>query len=104
MKKLFTHENRMILFNLRNVLEGEGIETRVVNEFAGGGAGDLPAFDTWPELWVADEQQFDRARRVVDEIFGGDRRDEWSCGECGEKMDAAFQICWNCGHPREQED
>jgi len=103
MKKLFTHENRMIVFNLRNVLDGEGIETRVINEFAAGGAGDLPAFDTWPELWVADERQFERAREIVDGIIGGERRGEWYC-QCGEQMDAAFRICWNCGRSRHQED
>jgi len=34
MKKLYTHENRMIIFNLKNVLEGEGIDCSVINEYA----------------------------------------------------------------------
>ena len=35
MNKVFTHENRMIVYNMRNLLQGEGIETIVRNEFAG---------------------------------------------------------------------
>ncbi len=61
MKKGFTHENSMIVFNMKNVLQGEGIETVVVNEFASGGAGDLSAFDTWPELWIEDEVKMIKA-------------------------------------------
>ena len=61
MKKVFTHENRMIVYNMRNLLQGEGIETVMKNEFSGGGVGDLPAFDTWPEVWVCDEAQAELA-------------------------------------------
>ena len=103
MRKLFSHENRIIVFNLRNVLEGEGIETRVVNEFAAGGAGDLPTFDTWPELWVENDSQYERARAIVDEILSDEHREEWFCRGCGEKNDAAFRICWNCGRVNEEE-
>jgi len=97
MKKLFTHENRMIVFNLKNVLQGEGIDTHVVNEFAAGGAGDLPTFDTWPELWLEDDLHYDRARKIIDGIQSETSHDEWHCHSCGENIDAAFKLCWNCG-------
>ena len=97
MKKLFTHENRMIVYNLRNLLQSEGIVTHVVNEFAGGGAGDLPTFDTWPELWLEDEEQFDRASAIVDQMQQPTGGDAWFCRGCREKNEASFQICWNCG-------
>jgi len=97
MKRIFTHENRIILFNIRNVLQAAGIETRVVNEFAAGGAGDLPTFDTWPELWLEDDTRYQAAERILAEIFDGREGQEWVCPGCGEANDAAFQICWNCG-------
>ncbi|MFT5221327.1 MAG: hypothetical protein ACI87H_003474 [Gammaproteobacteria bacterium] len=96
MKKLYTNENRMIVFNLKNVLEGEGIASIVVNEFASGGVGDLAAFDTWPELWVEDETQFEQANSIVQNIFNG-KDDDWFCRGCQEQNDAAFRICWQCG-------
>ena len=97
MKKVFTHENRMILFNLRNLLRAEGIETVVVNEYAAGGIGDLPAFDTWPELWVEDETRFAQAQAIVQDVMHEPARQDWYCRGCREKNAAAFQFCWNCG-------
>ena len=101
MKKVFTHENRMILYNLRNILEAEGIETLVVNEFAAGGVGDLAAFDTWPELWIEDESKLAQARTIVQEILSDELNDARFCQKCGEQNEAAFRICWNCGNALE---
>ena len=101
MKKVYTHENRMIVFNMKNVLQGEGIETVVVNEFAAGGAGDLPTFDTWPELWIEDDDKLEQAQAIVERILTGPKQDAWFCHSCQEQNDASFRICWNCGHAYE---
>lgn len=101
MKKLYSTENRMIVFNLKNVLESEGIPARVVNEYAAGGAGDLATFDTWPELWVEDDSQFQQAEDIIQSILKNDREKHWFCRGCQEKNDAAFRICWQCGRSYE---
>ena len=101
MKKVFTHENRMIVFNMKNVLQEEGIETIVVNEFASGGAGDLSAFDTWPELWIEDEAKMIKAQVIVEDILTATETDPWFCRGCLERNDASFHICWNCGRATE---
>lgn len=97
MKRVFTHENRMILFNLRNILQGAGIETHVVNEFAAGGSGDLATFDTWPELWIEDESRLAEAQALVAELDSVDSDRTWYCRGCQEENYAAFQLCWKCG-------
>lgn len=97
MKKMFTHENRLIVFNLKNLLEEQGIECVVKNEFSGGGVGDLAPLDTWPELWISDDDYFDQAESLIKEIQNTQFDDEaWFCTQCGEKNAANFQICWNC--------
>ncbi len=96
MKKVFTCENRMILFNMKNLLEAEGIEIVVVNEFSGGGVGDLPAFDTWPELWVRDEDQETQAQSILRDVASTDEAEPWICRGCREANDANMGICWNC--------
>ena len=101
MKKLFTHENRIIVFNLKNVLQAEGIDTVVVNEFAAGGAGDLATFDTWPELWVEDDGKFDQAEAIIQDILDSCASNDWVCRTCLEQNDASFQFCWNCGQALE---
>lgn len=97
MRKVFTHENRLIVFNMKNLLQSEGIETVVVNEFAAGGVGDLSAFDTWPELWLEDESRFSEAEAIMRDLQDNNGGRPWFCRGCQEQNDAAFQICWNCG-------
>jgi len=102
MKKLFTHENRMIVYNMKNLLQSEGIDALLKNEFSGGGVGDLPAFDTWPELWV-DEPHLAQAQSVLRQAEQSSSGEAWFCRGCGESSDAGFAICWNCGQSIEQE-
>ena len=97
MKKLFTHENRMIVYNMRNLLQGEGIATVVRNEFSGGGVGDLPAFDTWPELWLQDEARLAQAQSILQGVVDDSDAESWNCAGCGEANGPAFQFCWSCG-------
>lgn len=101
MKKLYTHENRMIIFNLKNVLETKGIAATIMNEFASGGAGDLATFDTWPELWINEDRQFEKAESLLEQILGNHNDNFWYCRGCQEKNDASFEICWNCGRDSE---
>ncbi|MFV2032472.1 MAG: DUF2007 domain-containing protein [Gammaproteobacteria bacterium] len=96
MKKLYTHENRMIIYNLKNVLQTSGIESQVINEYASGGAGDLATFETWPELWISDSK-FEEAEAILHRIVYSSGGQEWYCQGCQEKNDAAFELCWNCG-------
>lgn len=99
MKKIFTHENRMIVFNMKNLLQGEGIDSFVINEFASGGAGDLATFDTWPELWIEDDARVPQAEQIMQDVLSADETGSWFCRGCQESNEASFRICWNCGHP-----
>ena len=101
MKKVFTHENRMIVFNMKNLMQGEGIDSFVINEFASGGAGDLATFDTWPELWIEDDARVEQAEQVLQDVFSAGETGSWICQGCQESNEAAFRICWNCGHSYE---
>jgi hypothetical protein len=102
MKKVFTHENRMIVYNMKNLLQGEGIDALLKNEFSGGGVGDLPAFDIWPELWVEDSY-LAQAQSVLRQAAQSNPGAAWLCAGCGETNDAGFGICWNCGQGIEKE-
>jgi hypothetical protein len=97
MKKVFTHENRMIVYNMKNLLQGEGIEIVMKNEFTGGGVGDLPAFDTWPEIWICEEAQVEQAQSILDSVSNASDVEDWLCRTCKESNDGAFGLCWKCG-------
>jgi len=98
MKKLCSASNLPNAHLLRNLLEQSGIEARVFNENAQSGAGELPIPDAYPQLWVVDERDVQRAREII-EAF--ERMPAISatvlCAACTEENPANFQVCWNCG-------
>ena len=101
MKKVFSHENRLIVFNMKNLLEEQGIECMVKNEFACGGVGELAPFETWPELWIADANDLARAETVIAGLADSQpAKQGWVCAACGETNEANFQLCWNCSAAR----
>ena len=99
MRKVYTSHNSAIIGHVRQVLENHAIPCIVRNDFLIGGAGELPVNETWPEIWVADDRDFDRARALVDAIMEAADAPmvSWRCASCGEQMDGQFTDCWRCG-------
>ena len=102
MRKVYTSDNSAIIGHARQVLENHAIPCIVRNDFLLGGAGELPVNETWPELWVVDDRDFDRALALVDDIVSADRKTDppWRCASCGEPMEGQFTDCWSCGAAR----
>lgn len=96
MKLVYTNENRLIAGNARNILENHGISVVVKNEFASSASGEVSAFDTWPEIWVFDDSDYERAVKIIESSLSNDDAPEWECVKCSEKNDASFEFCWNC--------
>lgn len=99
MKKLYSAENRLLVFHIKNLLEAEGVSTELKNEFAGGGIGDIAPLDTWIELWV-DDESFDDAGNKLNGIINGlenPSKKTIVCKHCAEESDGHFKVCWNCG-------
>ncbi|MDV6315288.1 DUF2007 domain-containing protein [Idiomarina sp. HP20-50] len=99
MKLIYTHENKLLVENARNILQIEGIETVMKNEFSSGAAGDLAPMDTWPELWLVDEAQLAKAKELMNTMEAQANEADWRCNQCQEINGAAFEICWSCGSP-----
>jgi hypothetical protein len=97
MKLLYTNENRLLVNNVLNIVENEGIEIMLKNEFTGGAAGDIAPHETWLEVWVEDED-FYRASRLI-EAIESNTGPGWECTSCGEFNDASFEVCWSCHNP-----
>ena len=93
---VYTNENHFIVNNIKNLIDAQGITTFIKNEFAQGAIGELSAFDSWPEIWVFDDSDFDRAIEIVKSSQGDKKAADWICNNCSEKNDPSFEICWNC--------
>jgi len=96
MKLLYTNENRFLVSNVKNIIQDAGIDIMLKNEYVGGGAGDLSPFDTWLELWVVEDRDYEKALKLVNSLdIPGNSRD-WVCSKCHEVNTASFDICWQC--------
>ena len=96
MKLVYTNENSFLVNNVRNLIETQDIEVFVKNEYAQGAVGEISAFDSWPELWVVNDSDFDRAMEVVESSQQSKDTVEWICKNCSETNDSSFEICWKC--------
>ncbi|MFT5082477.1 MAG: hypothetical protein ACI9Y1_000502 [Lentisphaeria bacterium] len=96
MKLIFSHQNPMIVENIKNIVELDGVETILKNASLAGAAGELAPMDTWPEVWVVNDDHYQRAIALVNSVSDSKNTVEWVCGKCSEKNDAAFEVCWKC--------
>lgn len=98
MKLIYTNENRYLVHNIQNLIENADIEIMLKNEFAAGAAGDLVPHETWLELWVVNDSDYDKAMQTIKSSFSSNNAAEWICKNCNEQNDASFEFCWNCQH------
>ena len=96
MRKVYTNQSIALAGAMRSYLQEQQIESEVRNEYSVGALGDLPFFDAWPELWVADESYF-KATKLLGELEQQtSHKPEWFCQKCQELNPGNFEICWNC--------
>jgi len=96
MKLVYTHENRLIVLNVRNVLSDYGIEVVVNKEYASSAAGGLAPIDTWPEVWIVNDDDLDSSIKIIESLDVEIKTTMWQCLECLEMNDETFDYCWKC--------
>jgi hypothetical protein len=102
MKKVYGSHDPILVAQLRQMLEANHIACITRNDFLSGAAGELPPTECWPELWVLENFQEAKARDLVDAFLNAAPPPPlgWTCGDCGERVDAPFTQCWQCGFER----
>ena len=98
MKKLTSSESLVTINHYKNVLDSEGIASVIKNAILGGIAGEMPLDQVWPELWVVNDLDYDRARQLLDDAISDESpHTPWKCRKCNEENEGQFAACWNCG-------
>lgn len=98
MKRVFAHDNIMIVYNIKNILQRAGLSCEVRNDMVSSAAGEVPPIEVWPEIRVA-EDDADQAEVLIDRALHGDPSEtSWFCEHCSEENAPAFETCWKCGH------
>lgn len=96
MKIVYSHENKIIVENAKNYLLQNGVEAYIRNEFSSGGLGELAFTDTWPQLCVVNDNDFDKGIKLIEVLTSQAEGRAWSCLFCNEKNEPNFEICWHC--------
>ena len=96
MRRLAQAPNLAIATLWADVLREDGISATVQREFLAGVVGELPPDQCLPEVWVADDDQFNRAERLLSALRERPQR-RWHCAACGELVEGGFEACWRCG-------
>ncbi len=97
MKKLTSADSLITINHFKNLLEAEGIRCQIRNEHLGSIFGEMPFVETWPELWVVNELDFDRAQQLITDVAAESPKTPWRCRKCGEENEGQFAACWSCG-------
>ena len=97
MKMVYTNADRMIVGNAKNILNSHGINIVLKNEHASSIIGEVSPFDSWVELWVLDDSDYDEACKVLDGALSNEDEAPWICESCKEENNASFGSCWKCG-------
>lgn len=96
---VYSNPDPSITHLVRNALENAGIDAVIQGQRPGAAMGELPPVAAWSEVWVTD--RVDEARAIVAEVTTDAPAGEpWTCGACGETLEAHFGMCWSCGTAR----
>jgi len=99
MKKLNSAESLITINHWKNILQSEGIACEIRNQHLGSIVGELPFVEVWPELWVANSLDYDRALQLLsNDVINESPAEPWTCAGCGEENEGQFAACWNCGN------
>ena len=103
MKKVTSADSIITINHYRNLLRAEGIASEIRNEHLGSILGEMPFTEIWPELWVVNDLDYDRARQLVDAAVADEAPgDDWHCRRCGADNERQFGSCWKCGAAADQ--
>ena len=100
MKRVFRAATLLQVAHARNLLIAAGIDCEIRNQFLAGAIGELPALETWPQLYVDEADEY-RALRALAQAAQPAAGSPWTCEECGEQPEPQFSTCWRCGAPHD---
>ncbi len=94
--KLFTAGDIIEARLLQAFLRSQGVDTVIKNESLQTGLGELPFVESWPEVWLIQARDWDKAHQLLAGFISRETIGEWSCPVCGERNPDTFELCWVC--------
>jgi hypothetical protein len=103
MRRVFTSQDLVEVEMLKEGLEHAGIPCTIKNQRTSGLAGMVPFAEVFPELWVLKDEDYDRAKDLLEVRANAADATQtaWTCAGCGESHSNEFMACWKCGWERD---
>lgn len=99
MKKVYSCSDHFQLSAFKTELDIADIRYLVKNEFSHGAVGEIPINESWPQLWVLNDEDQEEAKKLcldLEKKLLQPLLTEWTCNFCGEVNVASFEVCWQC--------
>lgn len=98
MRKVYSCSNIIELSPYKFALEAAGIKYLIKNEFSQGAVGELPPAESWPQIWVINQQDADKAEQICSQVESKQQNSDidWICHNCNETNASSFEYCWQC--------
>jgi hypothetical protein len=101
MRKIYENADFTRVGYFQSILEEAGIPTFLKNLGASMGMGEIPFVEVYPELWIVNDVDYERAIDVLEPYYQHEAEaanaPEWICSACGVEVDGGFDECWKCG-------
>jgi hypothetical protein len=87
------------IHHLKNLLESAGVRCRLRNEGLSTLAGEVPFTECAMQLILENDADRRLANSILLEMTAhrAAATGTWNCAGCGERLEAQFTACWNCG-------
>lgn len=71
----------------------------IKNQRTSGLAGEIPFTEVFPEVWMLQDEDYDRARQLLEDglVLLPSDQDRWTCQGCSERHEDQLGVCWKCG-------
>ena len=104
MRKIYENIDFTKVGFYESILKEAGIATYIKNLGASMGMGEIPFTQIFPELWVINDSDYDRAIELLEPYHNleSERNDDWQCPKCGADVEGSFGECWSCQTLRPQ--
>ena len=99
MLKLYCANNLLEATLLQDILSDSGIKVEIFNQHSAGAVGEIPTTEIWPELWIQNHSEKERALSLIQAFQdqqGDGSEHNVLCADCKEENPANFDLCWNC--------
>ncbi|WJG08663.1 DUF2007 domain-containing protein [Aliiglaciecola sp. LCG003] len=105
MQKIYWHNDRFRVYQIKQILDDHQIPNFIKNEFAIGAIGELSPMDIMPEVWLTDDGWEAKARSLIAEFNQpAESTQSWQCPQCQESNEGNFSICWNCSSAKAESE